>query len=148
MLTSGPSAGDPLSVDEVAAIARVAAVLLPGDGQAPGAATIPALNALIQQAAVALGSETDALRCAVALLPADITWDSVRDFAESHPEEFDIVSVAASGAYFMAPEALTAIGYPQGQRKAARIDQAADEIGSGVLDSVMERESMVREVLA
>lgn len=143
MLTTGPLTGD-----EVAAITRVAEVLLPGDEQAPAAESIPALGALIQQAAVALGSEADALRSAVALLPTHITWDSIRDFAESHPDEFDIVSVAASGAYFMAPEALTAIGYPQGQRKAPRIDQAADEIGSGVLDLVMERDSMVREVSA
>lgn len=141
MLTTGP-----LSADEVAVVAQVAEVLLPGDEQAPAAASIPALGALIQQAAVALGPEADALRGAIALLPADISWDSVRDFAESYPDEFDIVSVAASGAYFMAPEALTAIGYPQGQRKASRIDLAADEIGSGVLDLVMERDSMVREV--
>lgn len=137
-----------LTSEEVAAIAQVAAVLLPGDERAPGAATIPALDALIQQAAVALGTERDALHAALRILPEDISWDTLRAFAEEHPAHFDIVSVTASGAYFMAPEALTAIGYPQGGRKAPRIDQAADEIGSGVLDQVMSRDPMFREVSA
>lgn len=148
MLASDPPRSDPLSADQVAVIGHVAAVLLPGDHQAPGAAAIPALPALIQQAAIALGTECDALRAALRILPTEISWDTLRAFASEHPAHFDIVSVAASGAYFMAPEALTAIGYPQGARKAARIDQAADEIGSGVLDRVMERDPMFREVSA
>lgn len=143
MLTS-----DPLTGDQVAAIAQVAAILLPGDELAPAAGTIPALNALIQQAAKALGSECDALRAALGILPEEVSWDSLRAFAQEHPTHFDILAVAASGAYFMAPEALTAIGYPQGPRKAPRIDQAADEIGSGVLDQVMSRDAMFREVPA
>lgn len=137
-----------LTSEEVAAIAQVAAVLLPGDERAPGAATIPTLDALIQQAALALGAECDALQAALRILPEDISWDTLRAFADEHPAHFDIVSVAASGAYFMAPEALTAIGYPQGARKAPRLDQAADEIGSGVLDKVMTRDPMFREVPA
>ena len=92
-----------LTSEEVAAIAQVAAVLLPGDERAPGAATIPALDALIQQAAVALGTECDALHAALRILPEDISWDTLRAFAEEHPAHFDIVSVTASGAYFMAP---------------------------------------------
>jgi hypothetical protein len=137
-----------LTDEEIGMIARVAEVLLPGDEQAPGAATIPALDALIQQAAVALGAECDALHAALRILPEDISWDTLRTFAEQHPAHFDILSVAAAGAYFMAPEALTAIGYPQGARKAPPIDQAADEIGSGVLDQVMSRDPMFREVSA
>jgi hypothetical protein len=137
-----------LTSAEVAVIARVAAVLLPGDESAPGAASIDGLDALIRQAAIALGAECDALRAAVAILPPDVTWDGLRAFAQEHPADFDILSVAASGAYFMAPQALTAIGYPQGARKAPRIDQAADEISSGVLDQVMGRDPMFREVPA
>jgi hypothetical protein len=137
-----------LTDDEIGVIARVAAVLLPGDECAPGAADIPVLDALIRQAAVALGSECDALHAALRILPEDISWGTLRTFAEQHPAHFDILSVAAAGAYFMAPEALTAIGYPQGARKAPRIDQAADEIGSGVLDQVMSRDPMFREVSA
>jgi hypothetical protein len=137
-----------LTREQVAAIARVAAILLPGDEQSPGAAAITGLDALIEKAASALGAECDALRAAVGILPQNLSWDSLRIFADEHPEDFEIVSVAASGAYFMAPQALTAIGYPQGIRKAPRLDQAADEIGSGILDQVMARASMVREVPA
>jgi hypothetical protein len=139
---------EPLTSAEVAAIADVAAVLLPGDEQAPGAASVAGLAALIQQAAVALGTECDAVRAALRIVGDDISWDTLRAFAQEHPAHFDILSVAASGAYFMAPEALTAIGYPQGARKAPRIDQAADEISSGVLDQVMGRDPMFREVPA
>ncbi len=137
-----------LTSEEVAAVAQVAAILLPGDDQAPGAGTIPALPTLIEQAAVALGTECDALRAALRLLPEDVSWGALRAFAEEHPAHFEIVAVAASGAYFMAPEALTAIGYPQGVRRAPRIDQAADEISSGVLDQVMSRGPMFHEVSA
>ena len=139
---------DPLTTAEVAAIAGVAAVLLPGDEHAPGASSIPGLDALIQQAAAALGTERDAVRAALRILPEDVSWDTLRGFSQEHPAHFDILSVAATGAYFMAPEALSAIGYPQGARKAPRIDQAADEISSGVLDQVMGREPMFREVPA
>ena len=137
-----------LTSDEVAALARVAAVLLPGDETAPSAASITELPVLIARAADAIGPEIEALRAAVALLPDDPTWDAVRAYAEAHPGDFDVVSAVAAGAYFMAPDALRAIGYPQGARKAPRIDQAADELSGGVLDDVMAREPMFRQVPA
>lgn len=137
-----------LNSDELAVLRRVASILLPGDEQSPAAADISGLDALIEQAAAALGREIVALRTALGLLPEDIGWDSLRSFAGDHPDDFEIVSAVAVGAYFMAPAALSAVGYPQGARKAPRIDQAADELSSGVLDLVAARESMVRAVPA
>lgn len=137
-----------LTSDEVATLRRVAVTLLPGDEVSPAAADIAGLDELIQQAGVALGREIAALRSALAVSPAEIDWDTLRDFAGTHPTDFEVVAAVATGAYFMAPAALSAIGYPQGSRKAPRIDQAADELSSGVLDLVAARESMVREVSA
>lgn len=137
-----------LNSDEVATLRGVASILLPGDDRAPAATDITDLDQLIQTSATAVGQEKVALIRALALLPADISWDSLRAFAETHSDDFEIVSTVAVGAYFMAPAALSAIGYPQGQRRAPRIDQAADELSSGVLDLVAARESMVRAVPA
>lgn len=144
MTTSDPL----LTSNEVASLRRVAALLLPGDDQAPAAGSIGNLDQLIQKAATALGREVDLLQAALTQVPEDISWDRLKSFAASDPDDFEIVAVAAAGAYFMAPEALSAVGYPQTTRKAARLEQAADEIGSGVLDQVMARDSMVREVPA
>jgi hypothetical protein len=137
-----------LTHDEVASLGRIAALLLPGDQQSPSAESIPNLDQLIQNAAVALGREIELLRAALTQVPEVITWDSLKSFAASDPDDFEIIAVTAAGAYFMAPEALRAIGYPQANRKAARLEQAADEIGTGVLDQVMARQSMYREVSA
>jgi hypothetical protein len=137
-----------LTSEQVAILRQVAIILLPGDEQSPAAGDIAGLDELISHAAVALGREIAALHTALGLVPADPSWDSLRSFAAAHPDDFEIVSAVAAGAYFMAPEALSAIGYPQGQRKAPRIDQAADELSSGVLDLVAARESMVRAVPA
>jgi hypothetical protein len=137
-----------LTTGEVAILRHVASVLLPGDEKSPAASDIAELDQLIGTAASALGREVVALKLALECLSGDVSWASLRSFAETHPDHFEIVSAVAAGAYFMAPAALSAIGYPQGGRKAPRIDQAADELSSGVLDLVAARESMLRDVPA
>lgn len=135
-----------LSPDGMSQLRRVATILLPGDGRSPAAESLPDLDDLLASAVRAVGVEGAALRDALTALPEDLDWTVLRSFAESHPAEFDIISVVASGAYFMSPDVLTSIGYPQGPRRAPRPDQVVDELETGVLDVVMARDSMVREV--
>jgi hypothetical protein len=137
-----------LTSNDIGMLAMVAAVLLPGDDGAPSASDVPELDSWLVRAIDAVGDEIEALRAALAIMPAVIDWNTVRDFAAANPEEFELIAAVAAGAYFMAPQALDAIGYPRGSRKAPRIDQAADEIGTGVLDAVMDRDPMFRQVPA
>lgn len=134
------------SPDGVTQLRRVAALLLPGDDQSPAAGELPDLDELLASAVRAVGVEGAALREALLILPEHLDWGVLRDFAETHPAEFDLVSVVAAGAYFMSPAVLSSIGYPQGARRPARADQVVEELESGVLDAVMGRDSMVREV--
>lgn len=135
-----------LIADEVQRLHEVASILLPGDDHSPSAGSITDLEQLIVAAAQAIGPEEAALRSAVKALPEELTWDSLKAFSESDPTDFELVSTVAAGAYFMAPAVLTSIGYPQGPRKAPRNDQVVEELETGVLDQVMARESMVREI--
>lgn len=132
---------------QVQQLQRIAQVLLPGDGQAPPASSVPDLDQLMARAVDAIGVEGQVVMAALAQLEAEPTWDELRAYAEDHVDDFEVLSTVVSGAYFMSPQALDAIGYPHGQeRRAARIDLAADQLSSGVLDAIAERDSMVRLV--
>ena len=126
---------------------HVAQVLLPGDDRAPSASGIADLGELMARAIDAVGVEGQVVMAALAQLEAEPTWDQLRAYAEGHPDDFEVLSTVVSGAYFMSPQALDAIGYPHGQeRRAPRNDLAADQLSSGVLDAIAERDSMVRLV--
>ena len=125
---------------------EVAAILLPGDGTSPPAASLPELPALLTRAVAAIGREEDVLHRCIAALPQSLDWDSLEAFAADHAEDFDVLGAVVAGAYFMSPAALDAMVYPRGPRRAPRFEQAVDELSSGVLDPVMARASMVRAV--
>ena len=135
-----------LTYSETARLQEVAAVLLPGDGASPAAASLPELPALLARAVSAIGREEEILHRCIAALPAAVDWYSLEAFADANAADFDVLSAVVAGAYFMAPAALDAIGYPRGPRRAPRLDQAVDELSSGVLDPVLGRASMVRAV--
>lgn len=133
-----------LTPGELTTLRAVAVVLLPGNETSPAATSLPDIDALLNRAAEALGPEAAELKQTLAALPAEITWDGLKALFETDADAFDLISTTAAGAYFMSPSVLEALGYPTGPRKAARIDQAANELESGILDPVMERDSMVR----
>ncbi len=134
-----------LETHEVGRLRAVAAVLVPGDGDAPAALDLAEFDDLLQRAATALGPDLPALREAIRRLPEDIETVTLTVFSASHPEDFSLIGTAVSGAYFMSPTALTAIGYPTGPRTAPPFDLAADELASGILDPVIPEDSMSPE---
>ena len=127
---------------------RVTDVLLPGDDTAPAASDLPELRELLERAVRAVGPEASVVQEALALLPAPPTWESLERLDGERPDLFEVLSAVAAGAYFMAPRALDAIGYPHGPRKQAPRDQIVDELETGVLDPVIERPPLLREVSA
>jgi hypothetical protein len=134
--------------DEIAGLRAVAAVLLPGDGTAPPAVALPDLDANLTRALAAVGREAPVVLRAVTGLPDPLDWDTLRDWSAANAEQFEALATVVAGAYFMAPEALDAIGYPHGPRRRAPHDQAVEELGSGLLDPVLDRGPTVREVAA
>jgi len=127
---------------------QVSGLLLPGDGSAPAASDLPDLRELLVRAVRAIGPEVEQLEQALALLPDVPTWSSLEELDSSHPQLFEVLAAVTSGAYFMSPVALDAIGYPHGQRKAASKEQIVDELETGILEPVLERPSLLREVPA
>jgi len=124
---------------------EVACLLLPGDGASPSAKDVHGLEELIAQALVAIGPEVEVVQRGLRVLPIHLTWESLREFSEKHPVEFEVIATVVSGAYFMSVDVLDSIGYPHGPRKAPRNDLVADELGSGLLDPVLDRGSILRE---
>ena len=129
-------------------VRAVAAVLLPGDDQAPSAEELPDFDANLKRGLNAMGTAAQTCLQAVERLPGEITWDSLRAWSSEDPDHFEALATLVSGTYFMSPMALDAIGYPHGPRRRAPHDLAAEEIGSGLLDPMLARASMVREVPA
>ena len=137
-----------LGRDDLGILRTVAGILLPGDDRSPAATALDDLDEWLASAVRAIGREGPALGEALHQLPEALDWDSLKAFAEANPVQFDLIATVAAGAYFMSPTVLSSIGYPHGPRRAPRVEQAADDIETGVLDDVMARESMVREVPA
>lgn len=127
-------------------LAQVAELLLPGDAAAPPAAAIPELEDLLRRAVKAVGGEADVVAEAISALPAPVTWESLEALDRDRPDLFEPLAAVAAGAYFMAPEALDAIGYPHGPRKPASREQIVDELETGILEPVLDRPSSLREV--
>ena len=134
------------TADAIGQVRRVAEILLPGDAESPSAEEVERLDEFIAQAIAAMGPETQDLSEAIEALPRELSWEALQRFSDEDRAAFDLVSTVAAAAYFMSPSALASINYPQGARRAPRNDQIVDELETGVLDAVMSRESMVREV--
>jgi len=132
--------------DDYTRLEQVAGLLLPGDGQAPAATELPDLRELLRSAVRAVGSEAAQVEEGLGLLPPVPTWQSLAALDRSRPEVFEVLAAVTAGAYFMAPAALDAIGYPHGPRKPAPKEQIVDELETGVLEPVLERPSRLREV--
>jgi hypothetical protein len=128
-----------LSEREVGLLREVAAVLIPGDGEAPPALEVPEFDELLERAAVALGPDLPGLHEAIEGLPDGIDGATLKSYYENDGARFGLIGTAVSGAYFMAPAALSAIGYPTGPRSAPPFDLAAEELASGILEPVIER---------
>lgn len=133
-----------LSREQLDQIRAVAAVLIPGASDASPAPSLPDFDDLVQRAAVALEGDDKPLVEALEALPKDPSWENLASFAEADPSSFDQVSLVAVGAYFMSSSVLAALGLPSGIRRPAKLDQAVDELSSGILDAVLERGCPVR----
>ncbi|MFI5953833.1 hypothetical protein [Cryptosporangium sp. NPDC051539] len=133
-----------LSPRQFAQIRALAVVLLPGAPDAPSPAALPDFEALVLRAAAAIGADGRALAAAVEALPAEPSRETLSAFAVLDPASFELVSLLVVGAYYLAPSVLAALRLPTEPRRPAHHEQAVDELGTGLLDAVLERGSPIR----
>lgn len=130
--------GVPAAID-LATLTHTAAVLLPGDGVSPRATDVPGYPGLLDRAVRAIGPERAALARALTHVPANATLADLQRLSERAPAEFEVLAATVAGAYFMSDTVRRSIGYRAGHRRVAPFDQAADELGGGLLDPVLSR---------
>lgn len=133
-----------LSRQHLDRIRALAGVILAGSSESPAPGDLSDFDQLVLRATAALDGEATAIEAAVSALPEEISWASVSAFAEREPASFELVSLLVVGAYFMASPVLASLGVPTGQRRPANREQVVDELGEGLLDSVLERGSPIR----
>ena len=130
--------------EQVTRICAIAGILLPGSGDSPAPGSLPEFGDLVQRAASTFSRESSAIEQAIALLPAELSWETLSTYANEEPESFELLSLLVVGAYFMSPLVLAALGLPTGDRRSAPLEQAVDELSSGILDPVLDRGSPVK----
>ncbi|MCV7226962.1 hypothetical protein [Mycolicibacterium komossense] len=131
-----------LAGTELAALLRVADCLIPASGANPKASDAEQYTSYLQLALAARADVFDAIvdgATSLADTPEDGLWDALKKMSAEDAITFDPLSAVVAGAYFMTPQVMKLIGYPGQHRDPAPVELAADEIGSGILDPVLER---------
>jgi len=130
----------PLSSSEVETYLRIADTLCPGGD---GVAYPSAQPDFLEQLDVALAARSDSFERIIELLhEAEAVAEPdawLRMLHDSDSDGFQALSAVAAGAFLMLPPVRAAVGYPGQRRSVPRIDEAADEIGDGILDLVLAR---------
>ncbi len=124
---------------------RIADSLIPATGQNPKPSDVEDYVVFLQLALSARVDVFDTVMAAVgrlAAVPKAEMWQTLKQLWRDDRAVFDPLSSVVAGAYFMTPQVKTLIGYPGQRRDPAPISLAADEIGSGLLDPVIERGSI------
>jgi hypothetical protein len=94
---------------------------------------------------LALGARTDAFSAVMsgvemlADVPDSELWQALKKMWADDKFTFDPLSSVLAGAYFMTPQIMELIGYPGQHRDPAPLEEAANELATGILDPVLER---------
>jgi hypothetical protein len=135
----------PLTDDEMTALLRVADALIPASGPNPKASDAEQYVSFLQLALAARADVFDGVLAAATKLtgvPDGELLGALRQMWSEDKSSFDPLSAVVAGAYFMTPQVMELIGYPGQHRDPAPLDLAANEIGSGIMDPVLERGSI------
>lgn len=132
----------PLTAREQETLLRIADTLIPAAGPNPKPTDVPGFIPYLHLALAARADAFNAVIDAVDKL-AGVADDLLRDalktlWAEDKPV-FDPLSSIIAGAYFMTPQVTDLIGYPGQHRDPAGLEDAANELETGILDAVLQR---------
>ena len=131
-----------LTESELSTLLRIADCLIPADGPNPKASDAVDYTAYLQ---LALGARTDVFNAVIAGVdkmagvPESELWEALKRMSVDDKFTFDPLSSIVAGAYFMTPQIMELIGYPGQHRDPAPVDEAANEIATGILEPVLER---------
>jgi len=132
----------PLTEVEEGTLLRIADCLIPAAGPNPKASDAVDYRRYLDLALSARADVFDALTTAIVALAGvedgDL-WAALKDLWSRDREIFDPLSAVVAGAYFMTPQVKELIGYPGQHRDAAGLEEAADELDTGILEPVLER---------
>jgi hypothetical protein len=141
---SPPSAS--LSNEQIATLIAIADWLIPRVGDNPAGSEVPDYGSWLNRAVAARSRHLDLLcRTLDGLAKEDLSVALPR-LDKQEPGTFRLLSGVIAAGYFMTPSVLARIGYVGQRRDPADLEQAADELGSGILDPVTRRGSLVRPV--
>lgn len=132
----------PLTDRELSALLRIADCLVPASGPNPKASDAEQYTSYLQLALAARADVFDAVvEGALKLAHVDDgeLWAALKRMWAEDKFIFDPLSSVLAGAYFMTPQVKALIGYPGQHRDPAPLEQAADELSSGILDPVLAR---------
>ncbi|WP_396912570.1 hypothetical protein [Mycolicibacterium sp.] len=132
----------PLTGSELTTLLRIADTLIPESGPNPKASAAEQFQPYLQLALAARADVFEAVLTAVRRL-ADVPdtglHDALRQMWAEDKFTFDPLSSVIAGAYFMTPQVKALIGYPGQHRDPAGLEDAADELETGILDPVIAR---------
>lgn len=138
----------PLADDEREALLAVADALC-GGGRLPAPSETPGYDEWLDRA---LAARADAFEdvVAAAMSMSGLTPEGRREAlrrmdADERPRFHSLSSVVA-GAFLLVPEIAAALGYPGQVAAPAAFDEAATQLETGILDPVIERGAIYREV--
>ena len=144
----GPKAraASALSSGQRAKLCAVADVLVPAVGDIPAASATADYDVWLDRA---LEARSEIVPELAGILDGLGTGDldaELRRMDAEHPDKLRLLAQITAGAYFMVPAVLNRIGYPGQHREPARLTEAADELETGILDPVISRGPVLREV--
>lgn len=135
-------AARPLTEIEWVTIELIADALIPMTNAAPAAS---AETDFRERLVTALDARDDAFDAIVAVLavfrdvPSTDTYERLRSLDRDNSTTFQALSTVVAGAWLLTPGVRERIGYRGLTSNRAGLEEAADELASGVLDPVIER---------
>jgi hypothetical protein len=132
-----------LTHEERVVLARVADTLIPARADvSPAASAEPgfweSLDVALDARADAFDEVTRVLGELRSVEPSGL-WERLRTLDVTTPAVFQALSTVIAGAWLLTPGARDRIGYHGQQSDKAGLEEAADEVSSGVLDAVLRR---------
>lgn len=132
----------PLTDTELTTLLRIADTLIPESGPHPKASAAEQFQPYLQLALAARADVFDAVLTAVRTLtdvPDGELHGALKKMWAEDKFTFDPLSSVIAGAYFMTPQVKKLIGYPGQHRDPAGLEDAANELETGILDPVIAR---------
>jgi hypothetical protein len=132
----------PLTEDEQVTLLRIADTLIPAVGPNPKASEAEQFVPYLHLALAARADVFDAVLKAVtqlAAVPDDAMYAELKTMWARDKFTFDPLSSIIAGAYFMTPQVKELVGYPGQHRDPAGLEDAANELETGILEPVLER---------